>query len=285
MQVSESFARVIRAAAVAALLIALGSVASAQGSGTVGIQTVNIPVFTSQSTTASSGGYWQCSSPTASGACPVLQDSGFAANFLTFCTSGFVGSINLEWSPSNSVFNFKPLSTATYSVADSSCHTMQVGGYFPNLRSTVTVTSGSLSAWYTASASPIALFSAGIGSNGPTSPIICDHATYVGATSGAGATFLVGPINSGDSLIVCGFTVSFNGTTGSGNVELGFAVNSSCGGTFVQTWNSFTTASTPQFLSIPLQQRSNSPNQQNVCITNTSGATADVSVSWASVHL
>jgi hypothetical protein len=295
MQISETFATVLRRAAIAFALVLLCFLAGellsphrtglTQGAGTVGIQTTNIPVFSAQTTTASSGGVWQCGSAVnAAGVCPVFRDFGFAANFLTFCDTSFVGSIDLEWSPSNNLATFLPLTTATYSgVGDSGCHTLQVGGYFPNLRSTATITSGSVSAWYTASASPIPLYSAGIGSSGQTSPVVCD-ATGVLAISNGVTGFALSALRTGDTVVVCGFSVSFLAATSTGTLALAWASSNACA-TPTSTWILGTTSGTPQALIVPLSERSPVATWQYLCVTNNSGASAELSFSWASVHL
>jgi hypothetical protein len=293
MDVSKEFVTIVRRCAIAFALVlvcfAVGDLVSphrsalGQGSGTVGIQTTNIPVFSAQASTLSSGGIWQCNNANSSGICPVLRDFGFAANFLTFCDSSFVGSIDLEWSPTNSLTTFYPLSTATYKTADSLCHTLQVGGYFPNLRATVTVTSGSLSAWYTASSAPIPLYAAGIGTNGQTSPVICDNSSVLGVSTGT-TGFAFANLNTGDTVVVCNFSVSFGAATSTGTLSLGWANSTACTSA-VASWVMETTSSTPQTLPIPVSQRSPVPASQYLCITNSSGASAEVSFSWASVHL
>ena len=271
----------------AVFLFALGLHAvSAQIAGTVGIQTTLIPVFTAQTSSASSGGYWQCSSPNSTGACPVFQDFGFGANYLTFCTSSFIGSIDLEWSPSSALTSFKPLTTWTSpSSGDTACHTLQVGGYFPNLRSSVAMTSGSISAWYTASAAPIPLVTPGLGSNGPTSPVVCDQAAIANITTGS-TNSVLNPTNTGDTVVICGFSVSFNGATSAGSLVFEFATSGLGCTSPSDVWAAYTTASTPQIFVVPNSIRSSAPAiRPYFCIVNSSGATANISLSWASVHL
>ena len=97
---------------------------SAQNAGVVGIATISQPAFTSQASSASSG---------------IFKDIGQAANNLYFCTTGFTGTINLEWSPTGSAGPFKPIVLGTYTT-DTGCHSLTAAGYYPNLRSTMTRT-------------------------------------------------------------------------------------------------------------------------------------------------
>jgi hypothetical protein len=274
---SELFLVFVRRAIFAFFVILLAVTAGhAQESGHVGITTREIPVFTNQGTSKASA---------------IFIDQGYAANYLTYCDTNFVGSIDLEWSPpitgSPSLGPFIALAQASYGAgnADSSCHTLQVGGYFPNLRSTLTITGGSVSAWYTASAAPIALFAAGVGSNGPASPVVCDQSTFVTAAAGVNVE-IVGPTNFGDTVIICGFSISFDGATSAGMVEIGWAASAgACAASPVPNWWNNTTSSTPQTLVFPMTVRSFSTSADPLaCFVNSSGAIATVQVSYASVH-
>jgi hypothetical protein len=256
----------------------------AQNSGVVGVATKELQIFSAQASTASSGGTWQCNGSTVPIACPVFPDLGAAANFLSYCDTGFEGTIDLEWSPTGTA-PFLVLAQASYSgVTDSLCHTLQVGGYFPNMRSTVTVTTGSLSAWYTASAAPIPLVSSGLGTNGPSSPINCDENAIQGVLTGATTSIgSVGPVNTGDTIVICSWSISFNGATSAGSVSLNWAGSAACSPTF-PSWQIYTTASTPQTIVIPVSQRGPNLAHEYPCLVNSSGATVEVSISFASVH-
>ena len=286
MQVSESFARGICAAAVAALLIALGLVvsdtiqprhtASAQNAGVVGIQAIMQPAFPANAVS-------RISATTSSS---IFQDIGQGYSLLYICNNNFSGTADLEWSPSGSA-PFYPIVTATYA-ADSTCHTISSGAYFPNLRTTVTFTSTGIgqftSAWYTASSGPVSVVPAALGSNGPTSPISCDHNVAVAVATGTTTFSTIGPINSGETPVVCAFSYSFNGATSAGNVLLEWATASSCSGA-VSDWSLDTLSTTPQNnvgIGLIRPQQVGNPY---LCILNSSGATVLVNFSWASVHL
>ena len=280
MHVSESFLQLVRRVLVGFALVLLAFVVSdtlsprqsvsAQNSGVVGIATISQPAFTSQASSASSG---------------IFKDIGQAANNLYFCTTGFTGTINLEWSPTGSAGPFKPIVLGSYTT-DTGCHSLTAAGYYPNLRSTMTRALGSLSAWYNASAGPIGFTPAAIGSNGPTSPISCDQNITASITTGSGWSQAgPGPNIAGQALVVCGMTLTFNGATSAGSVLSGFSTVSGCTSP-VTTWDGLTTANTPQYLAVPLTQRVFIQSEGNwFCINNTSGATVVVSTSYASVQL
>lgn len=290
----ELFAALVRRWALCGLLLLLGLALRAHGqnAGVVGIATKEITVFNAQRITASSGGIWQCNGSTTPIQCPVLPDIGAAANYLTYCNTNFVGTIDLEWSPTGINGTFLVLTFSTFGTADSACHQLQLGGYFPNLRSTVTATNGSLSAWYTSSAAPVAFFASAFGSNGATSPISCDLGNSVSqATAGTG--LLASPINATDVVVICGMTVSFNGATSAGNIGIFWSASNACTSlSSSATWLIYTTSGTPQAIPVPIQQRN--PNSIVVhgdaglrnypCVVNNSGATVEVSISYASVH-
>ena len=266
---------VVRRTAIGLVLIALVALVQtdfqvhAQNAGNVGIYTREVPVFTAQSTATSSA---------------ILPDFGFGANYLTYCNTGFTGTIDLEWSPTGSA-PFIALAQASYVTAtDSNCHVLQVGGYFPNLRSTVNPTAGTISAWYSASSAPIAYAPSGIGSNGPTAPPVCDlDAVAVGIATGTTGPSNASPRSPGDLVLVCGFTISFNGTPSTGSISLVWSASGACTSAPV-TWEAYTAASTPQLFNVLLPQRGPNSTLQYPCVLNSSGVSVDISVSYASVH-
>lgn len=287
MQTSDYFAKVLRAVllAAAAVLVGLMAVnAHAQNSGTVGIQAVFFPVFTNQNTSASSGGYWNCG--VASGPCPVLQDIGQGTNILSYCDTNFTGTIDLEWTPAYSPSaTFIVITQATWT-NDFGCHSLPFGGYFPNMRATLTGSGGSVSAWYTAISGPTAFAAPAIGSAGPTSPVQCDLNTIGTYASGAigSSAVMAQPINRTDSVVICGMTVSFNGAASAGSIRVAYGT-SVCASASNTTFQAYTTANTPQILNVPYPQRNAFVANNTPCFFNTSGASAEVSISYASVHV
>jgi hypothetical protein len=277
MPTSEIFLSFVRRLIFCFFLIVLGATAShAQNAGNVGIYTREVPVFTAQSTTAHSA---------------ILPDFGFAAHNLTYCNSLFQGSIDFEYSPTGpSPFVPVILARAAYpsgiTATDSACHVLQLGGYYPNLRITVTPTAGSVTATYSGSAAPIPIVSTGLGTFGPSPPIVCDQNAIQSVTSGSTASIgNVGPYYSGDAIVICSFSISFFGATTAGQVALDWSISVACSTLSGQTWAAFTTANTPQFFSVPIPQRSFIPATRSFPrLTNSSGSVAIVSISYASVH-
>ena len=278
MHVSEQFRKVIAASLMAIFIVTAAlfvaecinpqSRTSAQNSGIVGIYTREFTVFT-----AVSSGTGKTSG--------IFPDYGFAQQSLFVCNSGgFSGSIDLEWSPTGTGGTYYPVLKANYS-NDSQCHTLQLGGYFPNLRSTMTRTAGSLSAWYTASAAPISFFPAATGSNGGSSPFQCDQFQTSTVITSGGFTALA--ITSGRGLAVCAFTISFGGATSvqTDGVQVGYGATCS-GGVF--PWFITTTASTPQTLQVGsgLGAIFQTPVAvSNICVGNHSGASLKIAISYA----
>lgn len=284
----ELFAKFVRRLTGAFLLMLLvmlvvGRV-RAQNSGVVGIATKEIPVFTAQGTTLSSGGSWQCNGSTTPIPCPVLPDIGAGCQSLNYQTSGFVGMIDLEWSIVASPYTAIPLVQASYSAADTSTsHVLQLGGYYPNLRATVTPTLGTLNAQYTASATGCSFVPTGVGSNGPTAPINCDL-SYV-FSNGTGTTAaIVTPINAGDTIIICGLTVSFAGATSSGLFAVAWATTTGCSSLSGPSWEIVTESNTPQIVIDPVAQRAPNSGRSVACVSNSSGVSVTVAISYASVH-
>jgi hypothetical protein len=270
--VSELFLTMVRRLIFCFLVILLVATAShAQNAGNVGIYTREVSVFTAQASGTSS---------------VILPDFGFASQSLFVCNTGFTGTIDLEWSPpipgSQTFGPFYPLILATYS-NDSACHTLQLGGYFPNLRSTMTRGAGLLSAWYTASAAPISYFPSGLGSNGASSPIQCDQSVGASVIGTGSYASLIASNTRG--FAICGFTVSFNGATSTqtDGVQVGFGSASGCSGA-VYEWFITTTPNTPQVISVGggLGAMFQVPfSGSGICVGNHSGASIEISLWYA----
>ena len=279
MNVSETFLGFVRRLIGAFfVLLVIAALGHAQSSGTVGIYTREITVFSNQSTTTHSA---------------IFPDFGFGANNLYYCTTNFVGTIDLEWSPPivGSVtlgpFFGLPQALASYPLAapDSACHVIQVGAYFPNMRSSVTVTAGSLTAWFTANAGPVSYVPAALGSNGSTSPILCDQNPSVDGSTSGSTIALFGPIITGDTVVICGLNVSFQSAPSTGNVQLVWSASSSCSAPSGPTWEIFTSSTTPLIVSVPFSARSTLPRTYPyACFVNNSGVSILASFTAASVH-
>ena len=295
MQVSEQFAKVVRRTILAMIVIvfALALYSHSQNGGTVGIQAQMIPVFTNQSSTKSSGGIWQCGITT--GVCSVFQDIGQGTNTLFYCNTGFAGSIDLEWNPSPSTSTtFYPVAQAFYlsSSPDSACHQLSAGAYWPNMRATVTPTAGSLSAWYLSNSGASSPVLAGIGTNGPASPVVCDRNNVsTQASGGTSSIASIGPVESGDTIVICAFSIGFSGATTGGSVAIQWASSTgNCAALSAdETWGTYTPSGTPTFLPVAVPQRSGTATTgatalQYPCFNNSSGVNAIISVSYASVH-
>ena len=268
----------VASAIVTILVLALGlffcpKTAHAQNAGTVGINAQQITVFTNQTGAASS---------------PIFKDIGQGLNLLFYCTTAYTGTIDIEWSPTKAA-PFYAIQQANYpnTAPDTGCHTLQAGGYFPNMRATMNGGTGSISAWYTASGAPISFVSAGIGTNGPSSPITCDrNTTQAPIATGTTSAMGIGPLLPGDTDVICAFTVSFEAAPTTGQIFIGWSVNTNCSGTLLgPTWFEYTTANTPQRYTVEVEQRSGNPAvYQTPCLVNQSGATVSISTSFASVH-
>ena len=183
----------------------------------------------------------------ANGSSAVLQNIGQSAHFLTYCNTGFSGTIDLEVSFTGSA-PWTPIASATYGqlgITDSACHVLQAGGYFQNIRSTVSnYSAGSLSAWYSSSSGPIAFTPAALGSNGPTSPVACDKTgTQSFAQNTTGGNIVSGL--PGAQIWVCQMTISFNGATTTGVIQLADGASGACS-SLTTRWTENVLSSTQQ---------------------------------------
>lgn len=213
---------------------------AAQFIGYVSGQTVQQRVFTNQA---------------ANGSSPTLRNLGNAAHFLTYCNTGFSGTITFQASPDGSFVPPIPLASASYGQQtniDTGCHVLQVGGYFPTFRATISnYAAGSVNAWYSASGMPIVFQPAALGTNGPTAPVACDQ-TAVGAAASGTTVPLVSnhdQISTG-IIYVCQITFSFDAATTTSAINVFQSTDGTCTatGTVVWTWN--ITATTPQTLNV-----------------------------------
>jgi hypothetical protein len=283
MQTSESFAKVIRGAiyAFGAALLAFvlydfttpHQAVSAQNAGTVGIQAQMIPVFTAQTSNKSSA---------------IFKDIGQGTNLLFYCTTNFIGSIDLEWTPSNSLAGtFYPITQASYANSDNNCHSLPFGSYFPNLRSTLTVSTGSISAWYTSISGPTAFAAPALGSAGPTSPVTCDQNITSGQIATGTTSLLAAPQNTGDAVVICGMTVNFAAAPSAGQVIIKYAASGACSPITqpIPSWEILTGSTTPLVVTVPYSIRNYNYAAQTPCLINGSGVNVLVSISFASVHL
>ena len=272
-----SVKRVMRSLGLAALavlvgLVAFGDSAHGQNSGTVGLLAQLSPVFSAQTATKCSG---------------ILPDIGQGSNVLFIVqtsSGGGTAIIDLEWSPTGSA-PFYPITQASYNDIATASHQLSTNGYFPNMRSCLTYTGGTWSAWYSASSGPVGPATGSLGTGGLTSPVTCDQSTEVQAATSTTGLAGPAPINSGDTIVVCSMTGSFNGATSAGSLNFQWG-GSSCG-SLVGAYLAYTTSGTPQSYPIPTQLRSYSGVggvRNYLCLNNTSGATASVLISWASVH-
>jgi len=266
--VSELFLTFVRRLIFAFLLIGMVASLQAHGqiSGTVGIYTRQTSVFTAQATTASSA---------------FFPDFGFACNALSYQTTAFTGTITLEWVPPGSSTAIVLKRASYFTSADTGNHVLQLGEYFPNLRSTVTPSGGSLNAQYTAISTGCPIASSGLGSNGDASPIVCDHNNVVAVSPGTVGE-ISGPINIGDTFVICGFMISFASAPSTGTVALGASSSSACS-TYSIPWEMYTSAGTPVVVPILIQQTL-IPSADYACFANNSGVSVFVSYSYASVH-
>lgn len=283
-QTAHNFSRVVAVAVVLFLALCLffsfaifqlvpGNRVLAQNAGNVGIQAQMIPVFNAQSSSASS---------------KIFPDIGQGTNLLFYCTTNFIGTIDLEWTPANSLLGtFYTITQASYINGDTNCHSLPFGSYFPNMRSTVTMTNGSISAWYTAVSGPSAFAAPALGSTGPTSPVTCDQtATSLTVPNGTNAA-IVAPQNTGDAVVICGMTLTFSAAPSAGQVTIKYAATGACSPLTqpIPSWEILTSSTTPVFLSVPYAIRNyNSPNQ-TPCLLNNSGVNVVASVAFASMHL
>lgn len=181
----------------------------------------------------------------------TLSNIGQSSHYLTVCNTAFVGVVSLEASTDSTYANPVTLVAGNYGTlaADTGCHVLQAGGYYPAVRARVKgYSSGSASVFYTGIGGPIAPAPSGISSSGPTAPPVCD--TNAGPSSVAQntttASLGIGG-TAGQAITVCSITLSFSAATTTGQVQFVTGAGPSCTApTALYTLN--ITASTPQIV-------------------------------------
>lgn len=240
----------------------------AQNAGNTGTFTSAQVVFSGQTTTA-------CSR--------LLDNIGQSSHFLQYASTaevgGFTGAIDLE--ASFDAVHWVPIAIANLTLAQGQGGVLQAGGYYQNVRSCVTVASGTLSAWYSSSSGPVAYTPPALNSSGTTSPTACDLPLVAAVASGATSRIV---IEGTRQLAVCEVAITFDAATAAGSVQLGFRIppDVSCTG-FAPLWQVDTLAGTPQYLPYgsPLGAFLRAPGLgDDLCIKNTSGANLTISVSY-----
>ncbi|MGH9501679.1 MAG: hypothetical protein ACRD20_02380 [Terriglobales bacterium] len=256
-------------ATVVLIVCAGGLLSGFQNAGNTGTFTAAQPVFINQTATT-------CSA--------IVKNIGQSSHFLQYYASGeaggFAGSIDLEESFDS--LHWTQMALANLSIGTGDSGILQAGGYYQNVRSCITVTSGTLSAWYSSSSGPVAFTSPATNSVGTTSPTACDLSVVATIASGATVQLIA---EGSRTLAVCEVLVSFDAATAAGNVQLGFRdppPAADCTG-FSPLWQLDTLATTPQVLpyGAPLGAFTRAPAPaRGMCGKNTSGANLTIAISY-----
>jgi hypothetical protein len=282
MRVWEEFSTVLRCCFFL-LLVMAGIIAlqteshvRAQNAGNVGIYTRELRVLNG----------------VLNGTSSTLPDFGFGASYLKYCPANWTGSVSFEYAPNGVAGNqYFTLKTALVLIADSQCRTLQLGGYYPNLRVRAINTvggSGTVSAYYGAISAPISYFSSAAATLGDTAPVFCDLNGKATVATGASG-FLAGPPNLGGTNVfytrLCNATISFAATPGTGTVAFAWDIDNTCASTPNSNWSLDTTSGTPQVLYFPNLNLNSMPAnlqaQQFLCLQNNSGQIVVVNYNYA----
>lgn len=202
----------------------LAAAAHAQFIGYVSDQSTNQVAFAAQA---------------ANGSSVTFNNIGQSAHSLSYCLSGFIGTVSLLGSNDGTfVLNTTaiPLSQANYNVATTTCRVLPAGGYFPALKAQVSnYGAGTITAWYNGIASPVAVVPAAVSSTGPTTPVQCDQ-TAGSSLTGANS-FLIATGTSNQKLWIC--SITFYMTTapaGAQQFSIQSGTGATCSGSPVIEW-------------------------------------------------
>ncbi|HKM99443.1 MAG TPA: hypothetical protein VJX23_02920 [Candidatus Binataceae bacterium] len=255
-----------------AALILLAGVAEAQFLGYTSQQSTGQVAFTAQA---------------ANGSSVVFNNIGQAAHFLTVCPSStFQGTVLLEESQDGTFAAPVTLTLDSYNATNltSTCRVLQAGGYWPAVRARVAnYSAGSVSAFYTAIASPISAFPPANNATGPATPPQCDAGISASIAPSTTGSIIVG-VGGGSTLhlYICSMTFSYSGAVSAqatGVLIFSGETGGTCNAPFYTFENIATTANTPQLFQFTY------PNGRQagatLCVTTAAiGATLTVSVSY-----
>jgi hypothetical protein len=261
----------------ALLIVALYAICAlrceAQFIGYVSSQSVAQQVFTAQA---------------ANGSSVTVTNLGQSAHFLSYCTTGFSGTVSLQASPDGTFATPITIASAAYgqnSTTDTACHVLQAGGYFQTIRATVSnYISGSVNAWYTAIAAPIAFAPVALASNGPTSPIACDKFGVVQIAQSTNNGILVGLNGTTPKVYLCSMTISFSAATTAGAINIGDGTSGGCTVfSGVTNWQLAVTANTPQTVTFggPLGTFTGTFTPGRCLMVTTGAITASATISFS----
>lgn len=205
---------------VALVTLLLPVAAEAQFNGYVGLQTVMVPVVLN---TASTGRF------------KVNANIGSSYHTLTYCLSTPSTALQLivEQSPDGQDAHFTQVSPISefpwQAINNNSCGVIRVGGYYSILAVNVLLLSGgTISIWYTGTAGPTDIYPPAVNSSGGTSPAECDQ-SLVFSQLAPGAVYQLVTGNPNQGIYICGGTLSFDGATSSGSIQMQVG-GTNCGG-------------------------------------------------------
>jgi hypothetical protein len=158
---------------------------------------------------------------------------GAGSSYWTYCTTASSLTVIAEESPDNNSLHFVPVSP-TYGVPSAingnSCGVIPAGGLFGYPAFNVlAIGGGVISVWYSGSIGVTSTFPPAFNSSGATAPAQCDQTAFANTASGTPVSLVGG--STGSQIHVCGFTLSFVGSSGNtGFASLTFGASTSCTG-------------------------------------------------------
>jgi hypothetical protein len=213
---------------------------------------------------------------------PANDLIGAAASYWTYCTTATSLQVIAEESPDSIPAHYVPLSPVygvPTSVNGNSCGLIQAGGlYGYPAFNILSISGGTITIWYSATVGAVSTFPPANSSSGATSLPVCDQQAL--ATASSGSTSLVITGASGQSIHICGWTLSFPGAAVTGNaILIDATTGTSCATAIHNDWEAyFNSTSQPFDHNIGLVV---GPGK-DVCITAPgTGGGVEISVSYA----
>lgn len=220
---------------------------------------------------------------------PPFNLIGASAHFFTYCTSDTSIQLIAEESFDGISSHYTAISSSAgvpVPVNGNSCAVIQVGGYYQHIAISILANSGgTLNIWYSATTGPINIYPPASNSIGGAPPVQCDKSSTFELLNSRSQPMVIAIAN--ERVYICGFVFSFQtepSTASDGVAIADYPAGGTCTGGSGNISSGLDTGTTDPLV-IPFNFGGNavliSDTDYDMCVSNNSGATVRVSISYA----